>query len=227
MSRDVVFHEHLFPFKDSSKVTKGFLISTDPNPPIAVYDDFIPFTSSHPCEKQTTQTSNTSITSSPNSVGQCQPILEPESHTQAHDLHPTLEIQPPLHRSVREKHPPHYLKDFTCLISECTSSSPYPLTNHLSFSKFNPTHCAFLNTVITTKKPKTFTEAMKHSHWRDAMTKEIEALESHNTWTLFPLPDGKSAVGSKWVYKIKFRADGSIERYKARLVAKGHTTRRH
>ena len=37
------------------------------------------------------------------------------------------------------------------------------------------------------------------------------------------LPPGKSVVGCKWIYKIKIRSDGSIERYKARLVAKGFT----
>lgn len=49
------------------------------------------------------------------------------------------------------------------------------------------------------------------------------ALLKNQTWTLVSLPKGKEAVGCKWVFSIKHKADGSIERYKARLVAKGYT----
>ena len=42
-------------------------------------------------------------------------------------------------------------------------------------------------------------------------------------WSLVSLPPGKHPVGCKWVYKIKYRADGTIQRYKVRLVAKGYT----
>ena len=56
-----------------------------------------------------------------------------------------------------------------------------------------------------------------------ATDKEIEALEANNTWSLAPLPPGKTAIGCKWVYRIKYLPDGSIERYKARLVTKGFT----
>ena len=55
------------------------------------------------------------------------------------------------------------------------------------------------------------------------MDKEIEALEVNNTWTLTPLPPGKSTIGYKWVYRVKYLLDGTIERNKARLVAKGFT----
>ncbi|XP_074306316.1 putative mitochondrial protein AtMg00820 [Silene latifolia] len=52
------------------------------------------------------------------------------------------------------------------------------------------------------------------------MNKELHALEENQTWVLTQLPKGKKTIGAKWVYKIKFKPDGNIERYKARLVAK-------
>jgi hypothetical protein len=54
------------------------------------------------------------------------------------------------------------------------------------------------------------------------MDAEITALELNNTWVLVDLPPHKHPIGCKWVYKIKYKSDGSIERYKARLVAKGY-----
>ncbi|CAH9103060.1 unnamed protein product [Cuscuta epithymum] len=54
------------------------------------------------------------------------------------------------------------------------------------------------------------------------MRSEIRALETNGTWTLEPLPPGKRALGCRWVYKIKYHSDGSIERLKARLVIFGN-----
>ncbi|CAM8983025.1 unnamed protein product [Rhodiola kirilowii] len=55
------------------------------------------------------------------------------------------------------------------------------------------------------------------------MKKEIQALEENGTWTLQPLPPGKRAIDSKWIYRIKYTPNGEVERFKARLVAKGFT----
>ncbi|KAG5112907.1 hypothetical protein JHK82_036176 [Glycine max] len=55
------------------------------------------------------------------------------------------------------------------------------------------------------------------------MIDEMQALESNQTWALVPPPPGKSLVGCNWVFTIKVRPDGQIDRLKACLVAKGFT----
>ena len=53
------------------------------------------------------------------------------------------------------------------------------------------------------------------------MQEDIKALNNNRTWSLVPRRNDMKVIGSKWVYKIKRKANGSIARYKARLVAKG------
>jgi len=55
------------------------------------------------------------------------------------------------------------------------------------------------------------------------MNKEIEALSNNNTWDLVDLPAGKKAISRKWVYKVKLKFDGTLEKFKARLVITGFT----
>lgn len=52
------------------------------------------------------------------------------------------------------------------------------------------------------------------------MSAELSVLKANNTWVLTNLPPNKHSIGCKWVFKIKYKADGTIERYKAKLVAK-------
>ncbi|CAL9028389.1 unnamed protein product, partial [Prunus brigantina] len=70
-------------------------------------------------------------------------------------------------------------------------------------------------------EPETFEEASQNSEWVKAMGEEISALEQNQTWDLAPKPRDVKPISCKWVYKIKRRPNGSVERYKARLVARG------
>ena len=72
----------------------------------------------------------------------------------------------------------------------------------------------------TVCEPTSFKEAVKDPRWIETMQSEIKALEENSTWSVVDLPPGKKAIGCKWVYKIKYKATGEIERFKARLVAK-------
>ncbi|KAK1665730.1 hypothetical protein QYE76_053889 [Lolium multiflorum] len=74
-------------------------------------------------------------------------------------------------------------------------------------------------------EPLTLTEALNDSNWCKAMEEEYNALLENKTWHLVPPNRNKNLIDCKWVYRIKKKADGSIDRYKARLVAKGFKQR--
>ncbi|XP_074277296.1 uncharacterized protein LOC141600938 [Silene latifolia] len=76
--------------------------------------------------------------------------------------------------------------------------------------------------VIEEHEPSTYAQASTDARWVQAMNQELQALEDNKTWELTNLPSNKKAIGSKWVFKIKHKADGIVERFKARLVAKGY-----
>ncbi|KAK4386010.1 Retrovirus-related Pol polyprotein from transposon RE2 [Sesamum angolense] len=71
--------------------------------------------------------------------------------------------------------------------------------------------------------PNTYCEALRHPAWKMAMDDEMSALVSRGTWELVEVPPNADIVACRWVFTLKFRADGTLERYKARLVAKGFT----
>lgn len=62
---------------------------------------------------------------------------------------------------------------------------------------------------------------VKCAEWREAMQKEFDALVKNNTWIFVPPSPQYKVISCKWVYKIKVKSSGDIERYKARLVARG------
>jgi hypothetical protein len=128
------------------------------------------------------------------------------------------------------------LQDFHCQQASSSPHSPfpshddstpspsisYPLSSYLSYKKLSPAHNRFSLSVSSIFEPQFFHQAVKYPHWREAIQAEISTLEENQTWTLVDLPLHKTPIGCKWVYKVKFKSTGELERYKARLVAKGY-----
>jgi len=126
-------------------------------------------------------------------------------------------------RSTRAKRPPAYLQDFNIDSSSTNSvSTKYPITDFVSYSALSPNFKSLIASFSSSIEPKNYEDASKHDCWKKAMADELEALSANHTWILVPLPTGKKAIGCRWIYKLKHKSDGTIDRYKARLVAKGY-----
>ena len=81
-------------------------------------------------------------------------------------------------------------------------------------------HGVALKTSTHDDEPRSFHEAMQRTpeeraKWYEAAVDEIQALVDNRTFELMQLPPGRKAIGSRWVFKVKRNADGSIERHKA------------
>ncbi|RVW77560.1 Copia protein [Vitis vinifera] len=116
----------------------------------------------------------------------------------------------PMGKGMRDKFPSVLLRDF--VTHTVVVESPSPATP-------SPQHPS---AIISSNDPKSFKEAMKDVGWQKSMHEEIRALEENGTWTLEPLPKGKRALGSQWVYRTKYFSNGDIERLKSRLVVLGN-----
>ncbi|KAJ0853298.1 putative RNA-directed DNA polymerase [Helianthus annuus] len=108
----------------------------------------------------------------------------------------------------------------------------HPMITRAKAGIFKPRHRVDLahtnalplhHALFASADPSTFHSASKDPKWVHAMQEELYALNKNNTWTLVPRPKDANVVGSKWIFRTKFRSDGTIERHKARLVAQGYS----
>ncbi|CAA7027431.1 unnamed protein product [Microthlaspi erraticum] len=248
VSRDVQFQENVFPFHltvtESSPATPllspDAIIDDDWNftPPLIPPLVVIPSTTETEPPPEPVIEPNTVIT----------PAVSALESTETDNASNHEETPPPspglpelLGRGHRSKKTSVLLKDFVtqnvhyspshALSLAPSDSKPsqtvsgktlYPLTKYLSDIGFTAHHIAFMAAVLDSEEPQHFKDAILIKEWCEAMKKEIEALEGNHTWDIVDLPPGKTAIGSKWVYKLKFNTYGSLERHKARLVAMGN-----
>lgn len=214
-SRDVLFQEDIFPYLQTN---------TNPEPTTHVFnstpthiddEDHIVITPDQP-----TTSESTAITTPIETIEQ-------------------------LGRGFRTKKPPTKLADYvtdttgtvststvsintvtitthTTTAPSSTSGTAHPLSDYHIYDRFSQNHRSYLVALSIATEPRSYREAMQDKAWREAMRLEIDALELNETWDIQELPPGKIALGCKWVFRIKLKADGTLERYKARLVVVGN-----
>jgi len=211
VSRNAVFFEHIYPFSQGHDHHH-----IPPLPQIHVDS-----TDLEPLHSSPVHYNNPPNPSSPDNYSPNQQPPAPPS--------PNSPPTQALRNSTRIITKPSYLKDFHCDLLKFQQTPPqtsfisnFPLCSVLSYDKCANSCKTFCLNVSSIIEPSSFSQASKHECWLNAMHLELQALESTHTWSIVDLPHGKTPIGCKWVYKVKYNADGTIEIYKARLVAKGY-----
>ncbi|CAH9080033.1 unnamed protein product [Cuscuta epithymum] len=235
VSRDVKFFEQIFPYASNSPTDFPHppedpqpLISTDYNDPYS-----LGYSSAHDVVQPSTQGEIMSHAedTTPN-MSQDAPLTGTIADTpQVSSLEePAVDLG----RGQRTRMPSVRLRDYVTHTivknspfpaspaPSSSSGTPFPITHYVTCDSFSSKHKAYLAALNSVMEPRSFNEAVKHDGWRNAMRAEIQALENNSTWSLVPLPPGKRALGCQWVYKVKHKSDGTIERLKARLVIFGN-----
>lgn len=219
ITRNVVFHEDVFPYHDSPASVPASIDPFDctilPEPIPVVLD--------------------TKVST---------PRVVPNANSGSRETVPVATGQGRLlgDRPKRHTRAPGYLSQYHCALarsnlelkpsSSSLDSNPdttpvsYPLSSVLTYSKLQSLYKSYVLSYSIETEPKSFKEVMLSPNFRKATNEELQAMEANKIWTVESLPPGKNVVGCKWVYTIKYNADVTIEHYKARLVAKGFTHRK-
>jgi hypothetical protein len=192
-SRDVVFHEKRFPLAVVTSSTESLSLAPASVLPPIIFPSSVSTRPSHPVIVSPYMSSSSH--SPPSSAEQSMP----SSLSGSDDLH--VRTHPMCTRSMNIIIQQRQLTDGTIR---------YPIPRVL-----------LAETQSAGVEPTCFSKAIIVPKWRNAMQVEFNALLQNQTWVLVPPQSSHNVVGRKWVFKLKRRADGSIERHKARLVAKG------
>ncbi|WVZ01920.1 hypothetical protein V8G54_022726 [Vigna mungo] len=205
ISRNVVFHENTFPYHNTPK-TDNSLSLPIPHHYTNNYDELLP--SGHADQlpsvfPHTDTRNNGTIHNTSTDVVQTNDTASNTSTS--------------TRKSSRTRRIPAYLKDF-----QTNGVIRYPITNYINYNRLSHTFKHTILSISSNVEPTCYSIASKQPQWVTAMHAELDALQANNTWELTTLPPNKTVIGCRWIYKIKYNSDGSIERYKARLVAKGY-----
>lgn len=104
------------------------------------------------------------------------------------------------------------------LRKDVLSSTQHHTCKFISVEKLSHAYRVFVSRLDQVQIPPIIEVALQDPSRKAAAFEEIRALEKNNTWILMELPHGNRIVGCKWIFSVKHKADGSIERFKSRLV---------
>ncbi|GJS16574.1 putative ribonuclease H-like domain-containing protein [Tanacetum coccineum] len=137
--------------------------------------------------------------------------VSPILTTRIHKDHPIDQITRDLNSAPQTRRMAKNLKEHGLF------SSVQQRTNHKDFQ-----NCLFA-CFLSQEEPKKVIHALKDPSWIEAMQDELLQFKLQKVWTLVDLPNGKRAIGTKWVYRNKKDERGIVIKNKARLVAQGYT----
>jgi hypothetical protein len=148
-------------------------------------------------------------------------IISPDEEIlEDHDI---LEVQEPPQMTILHNRKPSWDREFIedgekyGVPEETTRQVKRPKP----FSSYTTLMCDLLE-----EEPTCFEEAIQRKEWVDVMTEEYQSIIKNEVWEIVPKRKSKDVVSSKWIFKIKHVADGSIEKYKARFVTHGFSPKK-
>nr|XP_009759223.1 PREDICTED: uncharacterized protein LOC104211795 [Nicotiana sylvestris] len=112
-----------------------------------------------------------------------------------------ISITPPTQEELDREIPPPPIPSIVVYHSICPTA---------------PDNMVALNSYSSIVDPSSYKEVAADPKWTEAMKLEITTLEENKTWSIVDLLKGKTPIGCKWVFKVKYKSSGEVERYKAR-----------
>jgi hypothetical protein len=147
----------------------------------------------------------------------------------SHHFHTSSEklIQPPREWWKVDSSSNIQMESFTKL-SEVDPSIPEPKSDNkiTLFSKIDDAE--FVVDMVEHEELKRYCKEVNRPNgqvWKEVVDSELDRLDMAGTWDVVDKIEGGKEVGSKWVFKVKRLADGSIDKFKAQLIAQDYTQR--
>ena len=204
VSRNVIHHEHIFPYSNTNSISWDYHIHKESidSPQYVPSQNIEPIIEEHDHHNTIANDTLYHSNTDPEIV---------ENTNENHDLQhmPDTENCKTQSRPVRTKQTPHYLSDYVCNTSDVsaaksssgTSKVIYPISNYDSLHFLSASHRAFASNITLIHEPKTYKEVCLSEHWTKAMKTELDALVKNRTWNIVDFPPHVKPIGNIWCTK--------------------------